>query len=205
MELSRKQIEKAGSVAGAGVGGAAVLACAACCMPLLAPLLAGLGLAGLALPGALALAAGALGVGALAWMAMARRRRPPCHGASQAETLCNAKCGTSTVSPDESTALQSAPIACTLSSADFKARSLWLHELQERALVRHREEGSSLHLEYRVEHAADVERMVQQEQACCAFLHFELQHTPSGLVVTVTAPPEAAADARTLFAHLVPA
>lgn len=157
------------------------------------------------LPGALALAAGALGLGALGWMVAARRRRPPCHVASPAQTPCNAGCGTSEQFPDDVTARQSAPITCTLTTANFESRALWLRELQNRALIRHREEECSLYLEYRLEHAADVERMVQQEQACCAFLHFDLQRTPRGMLVTVTASAEAAADARMLFAHLVPA
>lgn len=205
MELSRKQIEKAGNVAGAGVGGALFLACAACCLPLLAPLLAWLGLAGMALTGPVGMAVGLLGAGALVWLTVVRRRRPT---QCQVETSTNSTCQTGCAGSGESgkgvVEHRPAPIACTLSSADFKGRALWLSELKERALISHRVEGLCVHLSYRLEAAADVEKMVQQEQACCAFLHFDLRRTATGMELTVTAPVEAAADARALFAHFLP-
>jgi len=58
-------------IARAGAGGAMLLACTACCLPLAAPVLAFMGLIGI----------GAAGIGAvaLAWMAVAwRRRRAQC-------------------------------------------------------------------------------------------------------------------------------
>jgi hypothetical protein len=195
MELSRKQIGKASTLAGAGIGGAFLLACSACCLPLVAPLLAWFGVAGLALTGPVGVVAGVIGAGALVWMTVApRRQRVQCQGTSSSNSPCQARCVEH--SP--------APIACTLSSADFKERALWLSELKKRALVSHRVDGLSAHLWYRLESAADVGKMVQQEQACCAFLHFDLRRTATGMELTVTAPAEAAADAQALFAHLLP-
>ena len=205
MELSRKQVEKAGTVASAGIWGALVLACAACCLPLVAPLLAWLGVAGLTLAGPVGVAAGAVGAGALVWITVARRRRrAQCQAAPITNSPCQAGCAENSGPSKARVECNPAPIACTLSGADFKERALWLTELKKRALIRHRLDGLSVHLVYRLEAAADVEKMVRQEQACCAFLHFDLQRTATGIELKVTAPVEAAADAQALFAHLLP-
>jgi hypothetical protein len=205
MELSRKQIGKAGTVAGAGIGGAFLLACSACCLPLFAPVLAWLGVAGLALAGPIGVFAGAIGAGALVWVTIVRRRRRrQCQATSGASSPCQAGCDGSRKSGKGAVEQSAAPIACTLSSADFKERALWLGELKKRALLSHRIEALSVHLSYRLEAAADVAKMVQQEQACCAFLHFDLRRTATAMELTVTAPVEAAADAQALFAHLLP-
>lgn len=75
MELSRDRIGMARAGAGAGAVGALLLACSACCAPLLAPVLAWLGVAGVSLMGPVGVVAAAIGAVALAWMALARRRR----------------------------------------------------------------------------------------------------------------------------------
>ena len=91
MEMSRKHVKKAGVVASVGAGGALLLACAACCAPLAAPLLAWLGVAGLTLMGPIGLGAAAIGALALVWMAVARRRRrAQCRIACR--TGCSATC-----------------------------------------------------------------------------------------------------------------
>ena len=97
-----------------------------------------------------------------------------------------------------------APIACTLSAASFKERAQWLRELTARALLSHRIEGQRLHLSYRPDARADVEKMVQQEQQCCGFLKYELQSGTESVEVVVTAPARANADSQTLFTHLIP-
>jgi hypothetical protein len=205
MELSRKQIEKAGTVAGVGVGAAFLLACSACCLPPLAPLLAWLGVAGMALTGPVGVMAGVIGAGALVWMSVARRRRrAQCQGKIGANSTCQAGCAGNRESGRGAIEHSPGPIACTLSSTDFKERALWLSALKKRALMGHRVEGLSVHLSYRLEAAADVEKMVRQEQDCCAFLHFDLRRTATAMELTVTAPVEAAADAQALFAHLLP-
>lgn len=97
-----------------------------------------------------------------------------------------------------------APIACTLSAASFKERAQWLHELTARALLSHRIEGQRLHLSYRPDARADVEKMVQRERQCCGFLKYELQSGTESIEVVVSAPTEACDDAQASFAHLIP-
>lgn len=97
-----------------------------------------------------------------------------------------------------------APIACTLSPTEFKHRAAWIAQLTETALMAHRIDGGTAHLLYRVEAKEAVEQLVRQEQACCAFLQFEIAETPLGVEVNITAPPEARRDAFALFDHLLP-
>ncbi|MEC4718412.1 hypothetical protein RY831_04595 [Noviherbaspirillum sp. CPCC 100848] len=97
-----------------------------------------------------------------------------------------------------------APIACTLSPAEFKHRAAWIAQLTETALMAHRIHGGTAHLLYRVEAKEAVEQLVRQEQTCCAFLQFEMSETPLGVEVNITAPPETHSDAAALFAHLLP-
>jgi hypothetical protein len=98
-----------------------------------------------------------------------------------------------------------APMACTLSGADFKRRAQWLNDLTSEALVGHRVEGLTAHLIYKSDAAADVERLVHQEQQCCSFLRFDIARTSDHVELTITAPASAGDDARMLFAHLVAA
>ncbi len=73
MELSRKRVGIWGRAA--GLTGAMLIACMACCLPLMAPLLAWLGVAGLALMGPYGMLAAASVVGAILSVVMMRRRR----------------------------------------------------------------------------------------------------------------------------------
>ncbi|CAN7595018.1 hypothetical protein LJR289_004320 [Pseudoduganella sp. LjRoot289] len=97
-----------------------------------------------------------------------------------------------------------APIACTLSAANFKERAIWLRELTARALLSHRVEGLQMYLSYRPDARDDVEKMVQQERQCCDFLKYELRPGTGSIEVVVTGPAEASVDAQALFAHLIP-
>lgn len=93
MEISRNRIKKAGAVASLGAG-AVLLACAACCVPLFAPLLAWLGVAGLALMGPIGMGASAIGAVALVWMAAAlRRRRSQSRDPRSPNVTCQGECG----------------------------------------------------------------------------------------------------------------
>lgn len=96
----------------------------------------------------------------------------------------------------------SAPIACTLDTGDFKARAAWLADLNARALLAHRRAGLELVLTYRADAREDVLTMVRQEQACCAFLSFEIEEGPGVVLVRVTAPPAARESAEAVFAPL---
>ena len=206
MELSRKRVKFWSGAT--GVAGALLIACMACCLPLMAPVLAWLGVAGLALMGPYGLLAAALAAAAIvSVMLMRRRRRSQCQGVkSGATSACQAGCTAPQKVVEEAIVAPSlpAPIACTLSTNDFKERALWLNELKARSLLSHRFAGLSVHLSYRLDAADDVEKMVRQEQACCSFLHFDLRRSGTAMELTVTAPAEAAADAKILFAHLVP-
>lgn len=94
MEISRNRIKKAGTVASVGAGGAMLLACAACCAPLVAPLLAWLGVAGLAFMGPIGIGAAVIGAVALVWMAVAwRRRRSQCRDKNSPHAVCQIDCG----------------------------------------------------------------------------------------------------------------
>lgn len=97
-----------------------------------------------------------------------------------------------------------APIACTLSAANFKERAIWLRELTAHALLSHRVVGLQLFLSYRQDATDDVEKMVRQEQECCGFLKYELRPGNESIEVAVTAPAATSLDAQALFAHLIP-
>ncbi|WP_132979857.1 MULTISPECIES: hypothetical protein [unclassified Pigmentiphaga] len=97
-----------------------------------------------------------------------------------------------------------APIACTLTPNEFKSRAAWISQLTETSLVAHRLEGDTAHFLYRLDAKKEVEQLVRQEQACCAFLSFAMADTALGISVTITAPAEARSGAHALFAHLLP-
>lgn len=96
-----------------------------------------------------------------------------------------------------------APIACTLGAGDYQARLAWLAELNARALTCHWREGLVLHLQYRADALPEVQELVRRESACCGFLQFDLKRAGSVPDLTVTAPPEAAGAADTLFAAFI--
>jgi hypothetical protein len=99
---------------------------------------------------------------------------------------------------------KAAPVACTLSAIDFKARAQWLSELTLKGLMAYRIEGPSVHLTYKPEVAEEVEMLVRQEQCCCSFLQFRITRTSDYVELTITAPAKTGDDALALFAHLVP-
>jgi hypothetical protein len=57
-----------------------------------------------------------------------------------------------------------------------------------------------LHLTFAPEARADVEDLVRKEQACCAFLDFELNATSEAVELTITVPERAADSAEHLLA-----
>jgi hypothetical protein len=90
------------------------------------------------------------------------------------------------------------PIACTLSTEDYKARlaelravSRWLKDVQHG-------EGT-VHLTYEQGAAKRVRDLVLKEQLCCAFLKFEMREEESGFHLTITAPDEVRESAELLF------
>ncbi len=85
-------------------------------------------------------------------------------------------------------------IACTLGAGDFKARVAWIADLNATALREHQRDDLVLSLVYAPEARDQVRQLVAQEQACCAFLAFELREDADASRLTITAP-EAAREA----------
>lgn len=196
---------------GAGVAVAAAVACTACCIPLIAPfsasMLAGAGafcLEEVINPWYFVGAAVIAFAATFGWLSYRRRRSSRRDGTGACG--CQGGCGADSASSAAPVmnVTKPAPIACTLAAANFKARATWLRHLSSRALLRHQLDGLSLSLSYRLEAAADIEKMVLQERECCAFLSFTVRRTEESIEVTVTAPADAGADAQALFSHLLP-
>jgi hypothetical protein len=97
-----------------------------------------------------------------------------------------------------------APIACTLTAGDFKARMDRIRDLTSESLLAHHRDGLALHLTYAPEAAERVQELVEKEQACCAFLSFDLRTDAHAVCLTVTAPEEAKDVADLLFAEFAP-
>lgn len=97
-----------------------------------------------------------------------------------------------------------APIACTLSAADFNNRAQWLKKLATGALIKHEVSGLWARLTYKLNAADDVVKLVRQEQQCCSFLLFDVVRSGENVEPAITTPPESGDDAEALFAHLIP-
>ena len=97
------------------------------------------------------------------------------------------------------------PIACSLSAGDYKERLAWLGDLARNGLRESSRDDLTLTLSYGPSMGERVATMVRQEQACCAFLRFEVQDTPDGIRVVITAPEPARGIVDELFAQFAPA
>jgi hypothetical protein len=94
-------------------------------------------------------------------------------------------------------------IACTLAPGKFKDRLAWIAALNKDALRKYERRGLVLELNYAPEARERVHEMVRNEQACCAFLAFELHEAGNEIRLTVTAPERAREAADTLFEQFV--
>ncbi|WP_287398299.1 hypothetical protein [Sphingomonas sp.] len=92
-----------------------------------------------------------------------------------------------------------APIACTLDGGSFKARMAWIADLNSRALKAVRRDDLRLELDYALPALADVQQLIAQEQACCAFLLFDLTEGEEVVTLAITAPEIARDAAESLF------
>lgn len=85
------------------------------------------------------------------------------------------------------------PIACELTTAALRERSVWLREQLTRHVSGHEwlPEGLALRLVYSPESLAILAELVQLEARCCAFLRFELRVSAgTGLLeLDLTGPP----------------
>jgi hypothetical protein len=91
------------------------------------------------------------------------------------------------------------PIACTLGAGDFKSRLAWIAKLNHASLRDHRQRDLRLELVYVPEARELVHEMVRREQACCAFLSFEVVEEQDTVRVVVSAPEAAREAADALF------
>lgn len=179
-------------------------ACAACCaIPLVGPLLAG-AFAGSALAGfgadTLPCTAfiGVLGLtGFLLWRVQ-RLEAAVCAPSSG----CGCSLAPLVLPPARET--KRIPIACTLSSLDYKERAARIRNLAARSLRSARRDDLRLVLTYAPEAADEVRALTHEEQACCAFLQFDIQDDGLGVDLTITAPEDARAAADDLFAQFAP-
>jgi hypothetical protein len=91
------------------------------------------------------------------------------------------------------------PIVCTLDGGGFRDRMVWIADLNARSLRKARWNDLRLELDYAPSAIADVRQMIAQEQACCAFLSFDLVAERRALRLTITAPETARDAAGTVF------
>ncbi|MBB3649184.1 hypothetical protein FHX14_005418 [Rhizobium sp. BK619] len=181
--------------------GAAVAACAACCAVSVVPLM--LASVGTVLVGSALVKWGAIAVllivPVVGLLLLSRRKAAPQAVENHMPTN---SCGCGSCGTDVK---QEAPIACTLDANEFKARTELIHKLTSRHLRQATRTALRLNLTYAPEALSEVRELVRKEQACCAFLTFDLRHDATGVFVTIIAPQAAAAAAGDLFAHLAPA
>jgi len=83
-------------------------------------------------------------------------------------------------------------IACTLTGDEQRVRQdEWAHMLTSSLELEHTPDGVRARFPLDAQVAGELARLASAEQGCCAFLRFNLSFTPTTLVMTVTAPPEA--------------
>lgn len=92
-----------------------------------------------------------------------------------------------------------APIACTLTGADFKQRLDGIAALMADGLRSCSRHDLRLDLEFSPGVADGVRELVRLEQACCGFLEFALDESPDGIRLRIVAPERARAVADDLF------
>jgi hypothetical protein len=95
------------------------------------------------------------------------------------------------------------PIACTLGAGDYRARMAWIETLNRTSLRRHERDDLTLRLFYDSAARTDVEALVEQEQACCAFLEFQLSEAEGVVALVVSAPERARDAAEAIFAEFM--
>lgn len=99
--------------------------------------------------------------------------------------------------------VEARPIACTLAPGAYKDRLAWIAALNKDALRKYERRDLALELSYAPEARDLVHKMVRNEQACCAFLAFDLHEAGNEIRLTVTAPETAREAADTLFEQFV--
>ena len=95
-------------------------------------------------------------------------------------------------------------IACTLAPGDYQERLVSIAELARDALRSSERRDLVLELRYALEAADRVREMARREQACCAFLTFDLQETPEEIQLMIRAPENARGALDLLFGQFSP-
>jgi hypothetical protein len=88
------------------------------------------------------------------------------------------------------------PVACTLTSAELRARQAGTAELARRSL-RSRDGGL---LVFDLDAEAALRSVIAAEAECCPFLSFDLRRAGNALELRITGPDEAAPIITGLFA-----
>ena len=103
------------------------------------------------------------------------------------------------------TTAEASPIACKLAPGAYKDRNGVDRRIGKgRDMLRsHKRRDLVLELRYASEARDRVREMVRDEQACCAFLTFDLREEPNEIRLAITAPETARAAADTLFEQFV--
>jgi hypothetical protein len=91
------------------------------------------------------------------------------------------------------------PIACTLTAGDLRDRLAWISTLNRDALRGYDRADLILRLRYAPPAMQHVRNLMRQEQACCAFLTFEIHEQPDEVTLTIKAPERARATIDALF------
>jgi hypothetical protein len=97
------------------------------------------------------------------------------------------------------------PVACTLAAGDYKARIAWIADLNAASLRAHRRDDLRLELTYALDAGDRVREMMRREQACCAFLTFEVCEARDEVRLTIVAPERARDAVDGVFAPFLPA
>lgn len=97
-----------------------------------------------------------------------------------------------------------APIACTLPSTGYQERVKSIRALAAHSLVSARRTPLSLHLVYHRDALQAVQKLVEEERSCCAFLRFKLADEKDSVHLSITASEESAQAADVLFSHFAP-
>jgi len=91
-------------------------------------------------------------------------------------------------------------LACSLEGRAFQERLAWIASLNQWHMRRAERQGTALTLIYDPAARLDVEELVSREQACCAFLEFEIAATGEEVRLNITVPSHASRDADALLA-----
>jgi hypothetical protein len=96
-------------------------------------------------------------------------------------------------------------LACSLELPALATRVADIGRLCLRHLRTHSLEGRTLRLAFAPAAAAEIERLIDLERACCAFLHFEIVQRGEEIELAIVAPARAGLDTSALLAPFLQA